>query len=67
VYRGFFILAFFIIILEINSVKHFFSNLNLLSRFNPSGVTYEGASSPGVTQGTDACPIVTLTGMVPRT
>jgi hypothetical protein len=65
--EDFLFLAFFIIILEMNSVKHFFSNLDLLSRFNPSGVTYEGVSSPDVTQGTGACPIATLTGMVPRT
>jgi hypothetical protein len=64
------ILAFLIIILEMNPMKYFF-NLTFLSRVNPSDVTYEGvdlvrASSPGATQGAGACPVVTLIRMVPR-
>jgi hypothetical protein len=43
--RDFFsILAFLIIILEMNPVKHFFPNLALLSHANPFGATYEGVT-----------------------
>jgi hypothetical protein len=38
----FFILVFLIIILEMNLVKRFFSNLALLSHANPPDATYQG-------------------------
>jgi hypothetical protein len=44
-YQIFFLFwPFLIIILEMNSAKCFFPNLDLLSHANPSGATYEGVT-----------------------
>jgi hypothetical protein len=61
-------LVFLIIILEMNSLKYFFSNLTFLSRVNSSGATYKIVTLVHLARlkGLTRARVATLVGIVAR-